>query len=222
MRRYPETVEAEMYRVVNGNDVFLLRQRADIFLGNPLHTATVIMTNPGSFDFKNVAGWEIFKAGLGESDYFYGKDYPDLTMQNVIEVIRGAYDGFGSPCCRVEIVNISNIVNPKGTSAEEHHNKVKSVIGDNVRLLQSTLVTNQENFQNKCRQSDFIIMGFVKNVFKEEVIKLINWARPFHKKIVVATDNVGWYSHPRRWRTERYLKTVAIHRLSEIIQCLYR
>ncbi len=216
-RKYPEQVESEMYRVMNGNDIFLLRKSANFVLGEPLHTATIFMTNPGSFKLKNIAGWDDFQNGQGTSNVFSGEDYPDMTMQNVIEVIRGGYSKKGAPCCRVEIINISNIVNPKGTCAEDDHNKVKLLLGANKALLQTNIVTNQEDFQEKCRQSDFIIMGFVKEVFTKEVMQLMNWVKPFQNKLVVASDDDDWYSHPRRWRTEPKLKEKAQNRLQKII-----
>ena len=220
VRKYPEQVESEIYRVIQGNEIFLLRQSANFIIGKPVNSATVLMTNPGSFEFRNTIGWKSFKNGHGESDYFSGKDYPDMTMQNVIEVIKEGYSNICSPCCRVEIINISNIVNSKGNLAEGDHNKVKPILGEKNELLQSPIITNQEIFNKKCSQSDFIIMGFVKNVFAKEVMKLLKWVVPFQNKLVVAPDNDGWCSHPRRWRTETYLKNEANCRLQRIIKAM--
>ena len=222
MRKYGQKVVSDMYRIKDNQQIFLLRQSAEFCLGtDPKHRATVFMTNPGSFDLKNEQGWDQFVQGLGTSDTLQGSGYPDLTMQNVIEVINKSYESLNKKqSCHVEIINLSTVCNPKGSEVEAYHEKVENLIGK-CSLLYPQSTSDKDAFKKKCDKSDFIILGFVKGVFVPKVEQIRNWANAMcSSKIVVAKDDAGWYSHPRRWRTEKFLHDQAKDKLSNILRGL--
>lgn len=150
VRKFPERVAARMTRIMNQNDVYLIRQHTKIMFGSSSSIiGTVIMTNPGSFEFKKAKGWEEFKSGKGELDVFEAEDYADLTMQNIIGVIREGYKAanLDSPDGIVQIFNISNVVQSKGEKVEDYHEKVSMLIEKSNEIELSLLrepVTNNE------------------------------------------------------------------------------
>ncbi|WP_400244581.1 hypothetical protein AB3U99_24240 [Niallia sp. JL1B1071] len=158
---------------MNQDDVLLIRQHTKIKFGSSTSViGTVIMTNPGSFDFKNTKGWDDFKNGKGLLNVFEAEDYADLTMQNIIEVVREGYKSanLGSPDGIVQIFNISNVVQSKGEKAEDYHKKVRILIEKSnefeLSLLQEPATNNKQAFLDACMSSQFIIMGFVNNVLQ--------------------------------------------------------
>jgi len=224
-RKFPERVAARMTRIITQNEVLLIRQHTKIRFGSSSSViGTVIMTNPGSFEFKKTKGWSDFKNGKGTLDIFEAEDYADLTMQNVIEVIREGYKSanLGSPDGIVQIFNISNVVQSKGEQAEDYHKKVKMLLDKNnlieKGLLHEPVTNHEETFLNICKSSPFIIMGFVDKVFSENVSNLIKWSQVLSDKLVVAIDEKKRYSHPRRWRTEKHLKELAISKMSQVLE----
>lgn len=66
--------------------------------------------------------------------------------------------------------------------------------------------------------SQFVIMGFVDKVFSKNVSDIIKWSEAVSGRLIVATDQKNRYSHPRRWRTEKHLKELAIKRMSQVLQ----
>jgi hypothetical protein len=227
-RKFPERIAARMTRIMNQDDVLLIRQHTKIKFGSSTSViGTVIMTNPGSFDFKNTKGWDDFKNGKGLLNVFEAEDYADLTMQNIIEVVRDGYRyaNLGSPDGIVQIFNISNVVQSKGEKAEEYHKKVRMFMEKSnkfeLSLLQEPATNNEQTFLDVCMSSQFVIMGFVDNVFSESVSDIIKWSQAVSDRLIVAIDEKKRYSHPRRWRTEKHLKELAIRRMSQVLQTSY-
>jgi hypothetical protein len=228
VRKFSELISARMTRIINQKNVLLIRQNTNIKFGTSASIlGTVIMTNPGSFDFKNSKEWDEFKNGRGNIEVFEAEDYADLTMQNIIEVIREGYKStnLGTPDGIVQIFNISNVVQSKGEKAEDYHKKVKILIGKSNELEQNLLTdpvtNNEEAFIDTCMSSQFVIMGFVDKVFSNSVSDLIKWSRSVSNRLVVAIDEKNRYSHPRRWRTETQLKEQAIKRMSQVLETVY-
>ncbi|MEI5873897.1 hypothetical protein [Bacillus paranthracis] len=225
VRKYPERIAARITRIINQDEVLLIRQNTKIQFGSSgVIIGTVFMTNPGSFDFKHTRGWADFKSGNGLLNVLETEDYADLTMQNLIEVIREGYKNAdrGAPDGIVQIFNISNIVQKKGEKAEEYHKKVKELIEKSnvvdLSLLHDPATINEQAFIEACMSSNFIIMGFVDNVFSENTSDLINWSHVITDRLIVAIDEKERFSHPRRWRTERHLKELAISEMCKVLE----
>lgn len=225
--KYPEKVFARMIRISDNEERFLLRQDTTIQFGHsskPLGIA--IMTNPGSFSFKDSKEWESFQNGDTPYQVFEAYDKPDLTMQNLIKVIRDAYQklNIGMPNGVVQIFNISNIVESKKENVEEMHNKAFHVIQNNdsvdAKRLIEPVANDEYEFIKTSGKVDFIIMGFADNVFSTQVLKLKAWAENprVSSKIVCAMDSKGRFSHPRRWRTEISLMDKAIEGLGKVLE----
>ncbi|RBP04954.1 hypothetical protein [Rossellomorea aquimaris] len=228
VRKYPERIAARMTRIINQDEVLLIRQNTKIKFGSSdAIIGTVFMTNPGSFDFKHTKGWADFKSGKGLLNVLETEDYADLTMQNLIEVIREGYKhaNLGSPDGIVQIFNISNVVQSKGEEAEDYHKKVRVIIEKSdvqkLALIQDIVAVTEQEFLKACVSSRFVIMGFVNNVFTENVSNLIKWSRALEDRLVVAKDEKSRYSHPRRWRTEKNLKELAINEMCRALNKNY-
>ncbi|MFB4475003.1 hypothetical protein [Virgibacillus sp. SK37] len=224
--KFPEKVFARMIRVVEKDDVFLFRKDTCIQFGNSSKVlGIVIMTNPGSFSFKDSNEWEKFQNGDTNYKVFEAYDKPDLTMQNIIEVIRKAYENItGVLDGIVQIINVSNIVESKKENVEEKHKKAFEIIQEHSTLTSDYLidpVINEEyEFIKHCSKLEFIILGFADKVFPAQVSKLTTWSEnPAVKgKVVFAKDKIGRLSHPRRWRTERDLSNIAIESLKKVLK----
>jgi hypothetical protein len=61
-------------------------------------------------------------------------------------------------------------------------------------------------------------MGFLNNVFKEEVHRLQEWGESHQQKVVFAADSQGNYTHPYRWLPNPHLKLQAIDRLASVVR----
>lgn len=225
VRKYSERITARMTRIIDPDEVLLIRQNTKIKFGSSdAIIGTVFMTNPGSFDFKHTEGWADFKSGKGLLNVLETEGYADLTMQNLIEVVREGYKqaNLGSPDGIVQIFNISNIVQKKGEKAEEYHKKVKDVIEKSnsvdLSLLHDPATINEQAFLEACMSSNFIIMGFVDNVFSENVSDLKSWSQVIADRLIVAIDEKKRFSHPRRWRTEIHLKELAISEMCKVLK----
>lgn len=222
-RVFTEKVSATMFKIIDpkNSQPILIRQNTKIQLGTtnkPI--ASVFMTNPGSFEFKNNPNWEEFKNGPANLVSFYGEDYPDLTMQMVIDVIRQSYATLRiKPNGVIHIYNISNVVQPSGEQAESYHVRAKKLVRDfgvDSDILEEPVVYCKERFFEICGQSRFVMMGFVRDVFEDQVKRLVDWSKEI-KNRVVAVDKKGYVSHPRRWRTEPYLKQQAIDNILKVL-----
>jgi hypothetical protein len=225
-RKFPEPVSATMLRMKDNDEIIFIRQKTEIQFGSSNEIiGSAFLTNPGSFEFKHAPGWKEFKGGLDgdwDGDRFDAVDYADLTMRNIIKVIREGYfkAGLGAPNGKLKIYNLSNIVQPKGEAAEEYHNKAYRFIelhpARNISELIEPVITKKEVFLEECRSRRFVIMGFVDGVFKKEYNQIIEWAKSL-SNVVTSVDKKGRYSHPRRWQTEGYLNEAAIQKMEQIL-----
>ncbi|MDR7316048.1 hypothetical protein [Brevibacillus nitrificans] len=181
------------------------------------------MSNPGSFKARSTE-WLDFSNGKPGSDTFIIEDYPDPTMQNVIEVIRAAYtrNRLGSPDGVVSIYNLSNIVESKGEKAEERHENAMKIIREKnlqISILEDPTVFNIEKLIHCCDQANFMIVGFLKYAFLDKVAHVQQYMEnpSISNKLVVAVDKDNFYAHPVRWRREKHLMDAAISELSEVL-----
>lgn len=222
-RKYPEKVTASMVRVIHNGEVLLMRYATEVHFGGSTDLlGIVVMTNPGKFELKRTHGWDNFKAGRGLVDILEGIDYPDMTMQNVIEVIRRSYQELGllEPSGVLRIYNLSNIRQPNGQQAELYHERAKLAVPEAlVSYLEDPVTHDREKFLDECHQAKFVIMGFVHETFEDKMRQVISWSKDI-KGIVCAMDDKGRFSHPRRWRTEKELKEKAIVKLKTVLQKL--
>lgn len=225
--KYPEKVFARMIRIVNGEEIFLFRKDTQIQFGSSSKVLGIaIMTNPGSFSFKNSKEWNDFQKGNTVYSVFEAYDKPDLTMQNLIQVIREAYKrvGLREPNGIVRIYNISSIVESKKENVEHKHQKALQLLDKSsyyeTHLLKEIFLTNEYEFVKACNEFNFVIMGFADKVFASKVSALTTWKESpaICKKVVYARDNNRRLSHPRRWRTEGYLMEIAIEGLVEVLK----
>jgi hypothetical protein len=205
------------------NRCFMVRNNTQIHFGSSNNLiGTVVMTNPGSYGLNKLQGWSDFICGKGIVDILEGKGSPDLTMQNIIGVIKDAYEKAGKsmPDGYVEVINISSVVCPKGENVVDYHNSVEMIIKSlnlNDQILYNPKLTSRNEFEFMCQSSPFVILGFVKGLFETRINNIKKWSVKFPTKVVYSEDNSGWYTHPRRWRTESDLKNKAIDRLSNIV-----
>lgn len=230
-RKYSQLVFAEMTRFNNGSGqwhigdngvCYLVRNRTRIEFGNSDNLiGTVIMTNPGSYGLDKVKGWNEFRVGHGDAQKLEGHGFPDLTMQNIIMVVQEAFKrrGKAMPQGSVNILNISNVVCPKGYKAEEYHNMLKQLFEVNELdgcLLES--INDQKSLKLIFEDSPFVMLGFVKDVFKEKAEFIKGWSLDnYASRTISALDKNNWPSHPRRWRTEKELAEKAITSLGKIL-----
>ncbi|UUZ79006.1 hypothetical protein LJK88_27585 [Paenibacillus sp. P26] len=220
-RKYPEKVTASMTRFTDGKDILLLRHSTAIQLGSSNeHLGMVIMTNPGKFEFNKSPGWHEFKMGAGTSETFVADDFPDLSMQNVIEVIRRGHEtaGLSEPSGIIRIYNLSNVRQPDGKQAEAYHKQaLKIVPSDRLHLLEDPVTHSRERFLRECIKSRFVIMGFVDGKFADKMQQILDWSEDQIQRRVYAVDDRGRCSHPRRWRTEKELKNRAIESIKNVL-----
>ncbi|WP_204787484.1 hypothetical protein [Paenibacillus oryzisoli] len=210
-----------MIRLIHDSEVLLLRHSTEIQFGDSTDLlGIVVMTNPGKFEFNKTTGWNAFKLGEGSSDTFIANDYPDLSMQNVIRVIRCGYESAGllKPNGILRVYNLSNVRQPDGEKAEEYHERAKQVLPCvRHQLLEDPITHSRELFLDECNKSKFVIMGFVDGVFEEKLQQVLTWSEEIEHRIC-AVDDKGRYSHPRRWRTEPNLMNQAIESLKIVLK----
>ncbi|AIQ34714.1 hypothetical protein R50345_08870 [Paenibacillus sp. FSL R5-0345] len=220
VRKYPERVTASMTRVLHEEEILLIRHTTEIHFGESNELlGMVVMTNPGKFEFNKVPEWEAFKSGKGSVDTFEASDFPDLSMQNVIEVINSAYEAIGrsKPNGILRVYNLSNVRQPDGQKAEIYHNRAKKALSStNLTLLEDPITHSRDMFMNECDKANFVIMGFVNGAFDQEMQQVRTWSEGI-SRLVCAVDNKGHYSHPRRWRTDLALKNQAIASLKSVL-----
>ncbi|MDN4604072.1 hypothetical protein P5G61_22705 [Paenibacillus sp. F6_3S_P_1C] len=220
VRKYPERVTASMYRVYHDNEALLLRHNTSIHFGESTkRLGMVIMTNPGSFELKKTPEWISYKNGTSEGDTFEVNDYADLTMRNIIKLLKCSFEGHSEPSGILRVYNLSNVRQSSGPKAEVYHNRAKQVISNHVlSLLEDPITHSQDSFLEECDKSRFIIMGFVDKVFEEKMSRVIDWSEHVRERRVCAVDNKGRFSHPRRWITEPLLMEKAVESLKSVIQ----
>lgn len=206
MPKYPERVNAVMQRKNVEGETRLFRSETKILFGeepdNEKLLGTVFMTNPGSFKMQHHDNWSEFSQGLGSVEEIQGKSDPDPTMRNLIRVIREAYQEtkISLPSGYVAIYNISSLVESDGSKIARIHNQTRAVLGkDGESVLHEVDCYNLNRFHKKCRDSKFIILGFLKDVFNEQQCRIIDWCSQYDHKLVFAIDDSGHLHHPYRW-----------------------
>lgn len=208
--KFSNEVHATITRIYDDSSkvYHLLRNNTKIVFGKGKELlGTVFMSNPGSFEFKYDASWEIFKNGGGVSDVFKSTlGTPDPTMINIIKAIEKAYDEKGKsvPDGYVRIYNLSSVRCPKGEEALVVHNRVNEILnkdGKEISVLKDQIVYDKDRFKDICSQSPFIIMGFMQNFLTEEAERLLKWIDNSSKnKKVIAHSNTRKYPyHPIVW-----------------------
>lgn len=220
-RVFPEQVTASMIRVIHDDEVLLIRHSTEIHFGESNELLGIaVMTNPGKFEFHKTPGWNEFKLGAGHTDTFEAADYPDLTMQNIIQVIRNGYESAGlfKPNGILRVYNLSNIRQPDGQKAEIYHNRAKTVLPfAKLSLLEDPVTHSRERFLDECNKSRFVIIGFVDGAFDQKMRQLCSWSKEI-EHLACAIDDKGRDSHPRRWRTDQQLMNQAIQSLNSVLQ----
>lgn len=210
MAKYQQPVYAEITRVYDKKlkGYHLLRNDTKIIFGKGSNfLGTVIMSNPGSFDFKYDPNWTGFINGVGNDNIFKSKmGRPDSTMINIIKAIETSYSEKGSavPDGYVRIYNISSVRCAQGKKALEAHNMVKEILSENesdISMLQDPIIYDEELFKNLCKESGFIIMGFIKDFLRNEAEMLIQNIDKYNKskKIAAYSDDNKILYHPACW-----------------------
>jgi hypothetical protein len=228
LKIYPEKVTATIRRIKHVDGMVLVRTDTKIhFNDEDTLLGTAFMTNPGSYKMSNHKDWNLFIKGEGDTDLITGQDLPDTTMRNLIGVVRSAYQkaGISEPRGYLSIYNISSLIEPDGKKIKSYHNEVVNLLEAtdvNPSILCEREVSEKDHFHNQCNSSSFIIMGFLKNAFKEDVQKLRGWGEEHKQKLVFAADKEGDYTHPFSWLPKPPLKQQAINRLVDVIRTANR
>lgn len=221
MRVYNERVEGQFLKIRSEKEDFLIRKSAKIcFDSSNTPIGCYIGTSPGAF--KASREWNQFINNKSQISQYKGIGTPDLTMQNIIKVIKDAYKDFNlAPTGYLDIINISSLVEPKSELVEKRHaNLFEHLIRKNndliQELVQTKLLSNEQNFISSISSYPFVIMGFAAKPFKKQVSVLQCWKNGL-QNVVIAYDNKKRISHPRRWRTEPELHLIAVEELKKII-----
>jgi hypothetical protein len=233
-RKFNQEVSSEMHRFRNENGMwdldkgkkcFLVRNKTQIHFGNSDNLiCTVIMTNPGSYGLDKLKGWNEFESGQGNPYILDGSGYPDPTMRNIIWALLNANrDNLISLEGFIDIYNISSVVCPDKYKAETYHQRVLELIRINnlsIELLLHPVTHNRVEFDCVFKRSPFVIMGFVQEVFVEQVYSLLDWSKNFASKVVISPDKNNWPSHPFRWVLDSELGEKAIQSISSKLKYL--
>ncbi|MGQ7890620.1 hypothetical protein [Paenibacillus sp. WC2504] len=226
LRIYPEKVTATIRRIKHSTGVELLRTNTKIHLDDEdTVLGTVFMTNPGSYKLSKHRDWNSFIKGEKDIDFITGEDSPDATMRSLIGVVRTAYEsvGFSKPRGYISIYNISSLIEPDGKKIKIYHNEVVNLLIENgisPSILCEQEVSEKDHFYNQCKNSSFIIMGFLKNSFMDDVQRLKGWGEGHKQKLVFAADKEGDYTHPFCWLPKPSLKLQAVNRLVDVIRAI--
>lgn len=202
MRRFPK--EDGNYHTDNNGKCYLVRDQTAIRFGDSDRViCSVIMTNPGSFGFDQIAGWASFVSGAGNEDRFeHDSGRPDPTMRNLIAVLQRSasvnknivLDG------RVNIYNLSNVVCPKGELAEAYHHQIKALVGEvpaACELLEDPWI-HTDWLNVLFHSSPFVLIGFLQDKFLPAVHKVMAVAAQHPTKALWAWNN-NWPQHPINW-----------------------
>ncbi len=223
MAKYPERIFAVIKSRSFNDQVRLFRYETRILFNDDTQLlGTVYMTNPGSFSLDKHPNWaDLQKAKIGE---IQGYSSPDTTMQNLISVIRSAYQAAGiTPSGYVAIYNISTLVESDGRKIEQLHSEAMnalSLAGEST-LLQETACHQFDTLNKHCHDSKFVILGFLNNVFPEEIARIKTWTCKHANKLVYATDQEGNFIHPYRWRLLPEVRLELHQKLLGIIESSY-
>lgn len=181
--KYQQKVYAKITRLYDqeNKEYHFLRNDTRIIFGNGGRLlGTVIMSNPGSFEFRNNPDWNDFRKGYGNEDMFESVGTPDPTMINIIKAVEGAYALKSNtvPNGYVKILNLSSVRCPNGDGVLEVHSRVEQLLeqkGQCLSILQDPYVYNESSFKSLCDESNFIILGFLKNFLNEEALRVMKW-----------------------------------------------
>jgi len=221
---YPQSVSASIIKLVFGENEFYLRQWADIHFGhNKELMGTVIMTNPGSFHFERSVEWHELPDSNGMLSSTISSGSPDVTMQNIIHVILKGYElaGLDSPNGVVHIRNLSTIREPKAKKVTAAHTAIKEIMLQHhldISLLEDPTCRTKEGLDQLVQDSRFIILGFVKNMFTEEIMNIMKWKNQYSSKFVCSPLNhSNWCSHPFIWKIHKNYRHLAIENLTDVL-----
>lgn len=221
-----DRVSAVVTRLEDGQGSYcFLRNNTRIMMGKgDKILGSAVMTNPGSFGFKDLYGWEGFLKGEGP-DIFEGTgSKPDPTMRCITMVVREAYQraGLDEPDGYINIYNISSVRCSNGKKALECHEKARKIMeenGLNIRLLNDPAANTEEGFKMMCSSSPFVIIGFLRGKFIKNVYDIKRWINDNSiKNIAYASDRNLWPSHPFTWSPKVDLRERAIESLYSIIK----
>ncbi|MCA0757006.1 hypothetical protein KP806_18250 [Paenibacillus sp. N4] len=212
MRKYNQKVTAVMHRVYcDSLGYVFVRKKTKITFGPGEQThGLVIMSNPGSFSPESSNHvWMDFCNGTG-SDELEVEGHPDVTMQNIIQALQSSASASGSMLNgSIDIYNLSAVVQPKGDDAEKYHHQAELALSciQQQEILNEHWMNGQSEFNSflQARNDQFVIMGFVKKLFLKKQRNIQNWSRSL-PNVLYAEDKSGYWSHPRRWRTELWLR----------------
>ena len=206
--KYKQLVSASITRIRDKeNDEFhFVRNETKITFGKGGNLlGSVIMTNPGSFSFKGDSEWNKFIIGIGPDTFNKSDGHPDPTMINIIKSIEDAYEQINTkvPDGYIKIYNLSSARCPKASEAEACHQSIKNVMCStsiNMALLEDPIVCDEGKFIEMCKESPFVIMGFIKNTFMNKANLIKSWENNANiKNIVQAKNDKGWPIHPICW-----------------------
>lgn len=224
-------VFAKIIKLNVEGQTYFLRENAEIQFGTSSEwLGSTVMTNPGSFQFSNHVEWQPVPNSQGKLSFAESTGSPDPTMNNIITVVKESYQraGFGSPSGIVRIRNLSTIREANSRLVPQLHETVKEILKQqgldhHLSLLEDPFCRTEEGFHHLVQESPFVIMGFVKKLFVNEVTNLTRWAQErdnlrlsFASPFVCAPlDGGKWCSHPYTWNIRHNLREQAIQRLTQ-------
>jgi hypothetical protein len=231
-RKYTQKVYAVINRIKNNSggyikddngNCILFRTNTKVYFGDTLNEqllGVVIMTNPGSYKLSNHKDWDSLQKGLGDFDSIDGFGSPDLSMQNIIEVIQKSYETSKQPIPNgyVRILNLSSIICPDGEKAQAYCDSAIQILNLQKSCLtfEEHEISNNISLENYCKDAPFVIIGLLREAFNSKATDIIRWTEHYPNK-AFALDSKNWYSHPRRWRTDKNLKQQVIDNLINTI-----
>jgi hypothetical protein len=217
MRKYNQRVSTTMIKLTDGENEYVMRQPTEIHFGSSANLlGSVIMTNPGSFKFSGSEDWTTLPDSKGRLQSAESNGSPDPTMISIIRVINEGFKqaGRGTPSGIVRVHNLSNIREPNAKLVKALHQKVTKILEKNhldMNLLEDPATNSESGFVKMVKESQFLIMGFVRQVFESRIREIMNWKEKNPSCVYAyALDNIGCYSHPYRWMIHEELRSKAI------------
>lgn len=86
----------------------------------------------------------------------------------------------------------------------EAHNRAREILSENesdISILQDPIIYDEALFKNLCKESGFVIMGFIKDFLINEAEMLIQNIDKYNKskKIAAYSDDNSILYHPTCW-----------------------
>lgn len=209
----------------NQGDCYLVRNKTKIlFDSSDEKIGSVIMSNPGSFKL-DIGGWDKFKEGADGIDEISGTGALDPTLRNIAKMIQLAFTNVGKvPKGYIEVYNLSSVVNPDSSLAEEYHDyAMESSSQDLLNKIIDPVVTDHKKITHACQDPQFIIIGFVQAFLTAEAQQIQNWCiNHFNgRTIYISQETKNWPCHPLIWYMRKInmitLGDLASKRLEKII-----